>query len=262
MDTTSGDGDMTPINRDRCFTWPTQPAPSNESTPSCSTSDINEPTTSHYSITDLNKKSSPTSVDGRSGSGGGGVNASKKPNPWGEQSYADLITIALSTAPNGRLKLNEVYQWFSDNIPYFTERSSPEGAAGWKVIVGTAIVINQSINHIHTCTSWRQVHNIPILQNSIRHNLSLHSRFMRIQNEGAGKSSWWVINPDVRAGKASRRRAATIDSTTNKLLDRKRTRAKRKVERAADGSTGDVLVSPGDDGDSSTQTSGTQQHFR
>ena len=33
-------------------------------------------------------------------------------------------------------------------------------------------------------------------QNSIRHNLSLHSRFMRVQNEGTGKSSWWIINPD------------------------------------------------------------------
>ncbi len=37
-------------------------------------------------------------------------------------------------------------------------------------------------------------------QNSIRHNLSLHNRFMRIQNEGTGKSSWWVLNPDAKPG--------------------------------------------------------------
>jgi hypothetical protein len=34
-------------------------------------------------------------------------------------------------------------------------------------------------------------------QNSIRHNLSLHSRFMRVQNEGTGKSSWWMLNNEV-----------------------------------------------------------------
>ncbi|KAK6020590.1 hypothetical protein OSTOST_13753, partial [Ostertagia ostertagi] len=51
--------------------------------------------------------------------------------------------------------------------------------------------------------------------NSIRHNLSLHSRFMRIQNEGAGKSSWWVINPDAKPGRNPRRvRASTLDTTS------------------------------------------------
>ena len=59
--------------------------------------------------------------------------AQKKPNPWGEDSYSDIIAKALESAPNGRLKLNEIYQWFSDNIPYFRDRSSQEEAAGWKV---------------------------------------------------------------------------------------------------------------------------------
>lgn len=54
-------------------------------------------------------------------------------NPWGEESYADLITRALEEAPNNRLKLNEIYQWFSDNVLYFQERSSPEASSGWKV---------------------------------------------------------------------------------------------------------------------------------
>lgn len=57
----------------------------------------------------------------------------KKPNPWGEESYSDLIAKALECAQDGRMKLNEIYQWFSDNIPYFKERSSQEEAAGWKV---------------------------------------------------------------------------------------------------------------------------------
>ncbi|KAK6057796.1 hypothetical protein COOONC_04644 [Cooperia oncophora] len=55
-------------------------------------------------------------------------------------------------------------------------------------------------------------------KNSIRHNLSLHSRFMRIQNEGAGKSSWWVINPDAKPGRNPRRvRASTLDTTSKRL---------------------------------------------
>ena len=36
-----------------------------------------------------------------------------------------------------------------------------------------------------------------IFQNSIRHNLSLHSRFKRVQNEGQGKSSWWMMNHEA-----------------------------------------------------------------
>ncbi|CAL2028641.1 unnamed protein product [Caenorhabditis brenneri] len=131
--------------------------------------------------------------------------AQKKPNPWGEESYSDIIAKALESSPDGRLKLNEIYQWFSDNIPYFRERSSQEEAAGWK--------------------------------NSIRHNLSLHSRFMRIQNEGAGKSSWWVINPEAKPGRNPRRtreRSNTIEATTKAQLEKTRRGAKKRIkDRAA-----------------------------
>ncbi|KAG7188070.1 hypothetical protein KM043_013233 [Ampulex compressa] len=50
-------------------------------------------------------------------------------------------------------------------------------------------------------------------QNSIRHNLSLHSRFMRVQNEGTGKSSWWMINHDAKPGKSPRRRAPLVETS-------------------------------------------------
>ncbi|CAD5206764.1 unnamed protein product [Bursaphelenchus okinawaensis] len=128
----------------------------------------------------------------------------KKPNPWGEDSYSDLIAKALESAPGGRMKLNEIYQWFSENVPYFKERSSQEHAAGWK--------------------------------NSIRHNLSLHSRFMRIQNEGAGKSSWWVINPDAKPGRNPRRRAATMESATKTILDKKRRGVRKRIDMMNDSS--------------------------
>lgn len=82
----------------------------------------------------------------------------------------------------------------------------------------------------------------PILfQNSIRHNLSLHSRFIRVQNEGTGKSSWWMINPEGgRGGKAPRRRAVSMDNS-NKYIKSARGRAAKKkavLQAAAAGDAG------------------------
>lgn len=66
------------------------------------------------------------------------------------------------------------------------------------------------------------------LQNSIRHNLSLHSRFIRVQNEGTGKSSWWMLNPEGgKIGKGPRRRAASIDNGTRYLKSKGRISRKR-----------------------------------
>ncbi|ELU03604.1 hypothetical protein CAPTEDRAFT_91322, partial [Capitella teleta] len=50
---------------------------------------------------------------------------------------------------------------------------------------------------------------------------------MRMQNEGTGKSSWWVINPDAKPGKTPRRRATSMDT---KAYEKKRGRVKKKVE--------------------------------
>ncbi|XP_042562421.1 forkhead box protein O1-A-like [Clupea harengus] len=69
----------------------------------------------------------------------------------------------------------------------------------------------------------------PPTQNSIRHNLSLHSRFMRVQNEGTGKSSWWMVNPEgTKSGKPPRRRAASMDNN-NKFAKSRGRAAKKKV---------------------------------
>lgn len=70
---------------------------------------------------------------------------------------------------------------------------------------------------------------LPLLQNSIRHNLSLHSRFVRVQNEGTGKSSWWMLNPEGgKSGKSPRRRAASMDNNSKFIKSRGRA-AKKKV---------------------------------
>jgi len=117
-------------------------------------------------------------------------------NAWGNMSYADLITQAILSSPEKRLTLSQVYEWMVQNVPYFRDKGDSNSSAGWK--------------------------------NSIRHNLSLHSRFMRIQNEGAGKSSWWVINPDAKPGRNPRRRAATMDTTTKVSIDKIRKRNYKK----------------------------------
>lgn len=72
------------------------------------------------------------------------------------------------------------------------------------------------------------------MQNSIRHNLSLHSRFMRVQNEGTGKSSWWIINPDGgKSGKAPRRRAVSMDNSNKYTKSRGRAAKKKAALQAA-----------------------------
>ncbi|KAF0038263.1 hypothetical protein F2P81_008747 [Scophthalmus maximus] len=132
---------------------------------------------------------------------------SSRRNAWGNMSYADLITKAIDSSPEKRLTLSQIYDWMVKSVPYFKDKGDSNSSAGWK--------------------------------NSIRHNLSLHSRFVRIQNEGTGKSSWWMLNPEGgKSGKSPRRRAASMDN--NSKLAKSRGRATKKkmalqegVERGA-----------------------------
>ncbi|XP_069014252.1 forkhead box protein O3B [Embiotoca jacksoni] len=122
--------------------------------------------------------------------------ASSRRNAWGNLSYADLITKAIESAPDKRLTLSQIYDWMVRSIPFFKDKGDSNSSAGWK--------------------------------NSIRHNLSLHSRFIRVQNEGTGKSSWWMINPEGgKGGKAPRRRAVSMDNS-NKYTKSARGRAAKK----------------------------------
>ncbi|KAK0161377.1 hypothetical protein PV327_009853 [Microctonus hyperodae] len=50
---------------------------------------------------------------------------------------------------------------------------------------------------------------------------------MRVQNEGTGKSSWWMINPDAKPGKSARRRATSMETSK---FEKRRGRVKKKVE--------------------------------
>uniref|UniRef100_A0AAU7YV68 Forkhead box protein O n=1 Tax=Macrobrachium nipponense TaxID=159736 RepID=A0AAU7YV68_MACNP len=121
-------------------------------------------------------------------------------NPWGNMSYADLIAQAIMSSPDGRATLSQIYDWMVQNVPYFKDKGDSNSSAGWK--------------------------------NSIRHNLSLHNRFVRVQNEGTGKSSWWVLNPDAKPGKSTRRRANTMEGGR---YEKKRGRVKKKLEALRNG---------------------------
>ena len=66
-----------------------------------------------------------------------GLNGVKKAgarrNPWGNMSYADLITQAISTAPEQRLTLAQIYEWLVKNVPYFPGKGDNISSIGWKV---------------------------------------------------------------------------------------------------------------------------------
>lgn len=116
-------------------------------------------------------------------------------NAWGNMSYADLISQAINSTNDKRLTLAQIYDWMVQHVPYFKDKGDSNSSAGWK--------------------------------NSVRHNLSLHNRFKRLQNEGTGKSSWWTINPEATVAKCARRRAASMEASK---FEKKRGRAKKKAD--------------------------------
>jgi forkhead box protein O3 len=58
---------------------------------------------------------------------------SSRRNAWGNQSYADLITQAISSVPEQRLTLSQIYEWMVQNVPYFKDKGDSNSSAGWKV---------------------------------------------------------------------------------------------------------------------------------
>ncbi|XP_050423394.1 forkhead box protein O isoform X1 [Adelges cooleyi] len=135
------------------------------------------------------------------GPAGAAKKTSSRRNAWGNQSYADLITQAISSVPEQRLTLSQIYEWMVQNVPYFKDKGDSNSSAGWK--------------------------------NSIRHNLSLHSRFEKIQNEGTGKSSWWQINHNASKTTGKSRRRATSMETPK--FEKRRGRVKKVVEAIRNG---------------------------
>lgn len=59
--------------------------------------------------------------------------SSSRRNAWGNLSYADLITQAITSAPEKRLTLSQIYDWMVQNVPYFKDKGDSNSSAGWKV---------------------------------------------------------------------------------------------------------------------------------
>lgn len=102
-------------------------------------------------------------------------------NAWGNLSYAELIAKAIEHSQDKRLTLSQIYSWMIQYVPYFRDKGDRKSSTGWK--------------------------------NSIRHNLSLHNRFVRIPNEIAGKSSWWTIDPRAKQVRGRRRIQSNENAT-------------------------------------------------
>ncbi|KAM4019610.1 forkhead box protein O4 isoform 2-T2 [Anomaloglossus baeobatrachus] len=127
-------------------------------------------------------------------------------NAWGNQSYAELISQAIESSTEKRLTLSQIYEWMVKTIPYFKDKGDSNSSAGWK--------------------------------NSIRHNLSLHSKFIKVHNEATGKSSWWMLNPEGgKSGKAPRRRAASMDNSS-KLAKVRSKVSKKKAQSSGESTAG------------------------
>lgn len=60
---------------------------------------------------------------------------SSRRNAWGNLSYADLITQAITSASDKRLTLSQIYEWMVQNVPYFKDKGDSNSSAGWKVSI-------------------------------------------------------------------------------------------------------------------------------
>ncbi|EFB20972.1 hypothetical protein PANDA_015489 [Ailuropoda melanoleuca] len=202
---------------------------------------------------------------------------SSRRNAWGNLSYADLITKAIESAPDKRLTLSQIYDWMVRYVPYFKDKGDSNSSAGWKtelpegkatpegkadwhavlftphfltssagprLMTASSIHFNPGLHLLathHLAAERNQIGSLTLSdpQNSIRHNLSLHTRFIRVQNEGTGKSSWWMLNPEGgKTGKTPRRRAVSMDNGA-KFLRIKGKASKKKQLQAPERSPDD-----------------------
>lgn len=240
------DPDFEPQSRPRSCTWPLprpditavkpEGADGAESAAGTPPADEDKPEPQQIASEPEKAAEAAAAVEGGIVAGVGGAGAtprkgSSRRNAWGNQSYADLISQAIENSPEKRLTLAQIYEWMVQTVPYFRDKGDSNSSAGWK--------------------------------NSIRHNLSLHNKFLRVHNESTGKSSWWMLNPEGgKTGKAPRRRAASMDNSSKLLKSRMRAKQTKKQAGAAGlGGTGGVLQGDGATGSAGADSPNSSQQF-
>ncbi|KAL7672697.1 hypothetical protein ACOME3_007578 [Neoechinorhynchus agilis] len=74
----------------------------------------------------------------------------------------EYISIAIESSPQKRLLLREIYEWLFKYIPYYNRRNRPDQIKSW--------------------------------QNTVRYNLSVYKRFLRIPHPNQVHGSWWTVD--------------------------------------------------------------------
>uniref|UniRef100_A0A3Q0RLB2 Forkhead box O4 n=1 Tax=Amphilophus citrinellus TaxID=61819 RepID=A0A3Q0RLB2_AMPCI len=235
------DPDFEPQSRPRSCTWPlprpdisaVKPEGADGTESAAGTPPADEDKPEPQQIASEPEKAAVTAVEGGVVGGAGATprKGSSRRNAWGNQSYADLISQAIENSPEKRLTLAQIYEWMVKTVPYFRDKGDSNSSAGWK--------------------------------NSIRHNLSLHNKFLRVHNESTGKSSWWMLNPEGgKTGKAPRRRAASMDNSSKLLKSRMRAKQTKKQAGAAGlGGTGGGLQVDSNTGSAGADSPNSSQQF-
>lgn len=54
-------------------------------------------------------------------------------NPWGPQSYSELISAAIRASTTHQASLQQIYDWIVHNIPWFSDKGDYPSTKGWKV---------------------------------------------------------------------------------------------------------------------------------
>lgn len=234
------DPDFEPQSRPRSCTWPlprpdisvVKPEGGDGAESAAGTPPADEDKPEPQQVISEPEKAAAAAAEGGVVAGVGGAGAtprkgSSRRNAWGNQSYADLISQAIENSPEKRLTLAQIYEWMVKTVPYFRDKGDSNSSAGWK--------------------------------NSIRHNLSLHNKFLRVHNESTGKSSWWMLNPEGgKTGKAPRRRAASMDNSSKLLKSRMRA---KQTKKAAAGGLGGAGGGEGSTGSGGADSPNSSQQF-
>ncbi|EDO31077.1 predicted protein, partial [Nematostella vectensis] len=82
-------------------------------------------------------------------------------NPWGSESYSEMISKAIMSCPSQEATLHTIYEWIVNNVSYFADKADYPSTHGWK--------------------------------NAIRHTLSIRKRFTRIIDISSPHSSLWTF---------------------------------------------------------------------
>ncbi|CAG9859675.1 unnamed protein product [Phyllotreta striolata] len=98
-------------------------------------------------------------------------NIAGRRNIYGQFSYADLLVKAISSTPKKMMTLANIYDWMFENVPVLRQASKS--------------------------SSWK---------NSIRHNLSLHNKFVKVPNEKNSRSAYWTVDLTAKPAKTTRKR--------------------------------------------------------